>query len=70
MKEANYNKFRQILSESELFGDDVLRIMKQNSKDITLSCKAFDLVYEGLWDLYCKKSQSPDLTPKKLEGFI
>lgn len=28
------------------------------------------MVYEGLWDLYCKKSQSPDLTAKKLEGFI
>lgn len=28
------------------------------------------MVYEGLWDLYCKRSQSPDLTAKKLDGFI
>lgn len=28
------------------------------------------MVYEGLWDLYCKKSQSPELNAKKLEGFI
>lgn len=47
-----------------------MRAMKQNSKAILLSNKAYDLVYEGLWDLYCKKSQSPDLNPKKLEGFI
>lgn len=44
--------------------------MKDNARDIKLSTKAFDLVYEGLWDLYCKKSLSPELIPKKLEGFV
>jgi len=44
--------------------------MRDNSKDIGLSTKAYDLIYEGLWDLYCKKSQSPELNAKKLEGFI
>ena len=44
--------------------------MKEQSKNIGLSAKAYDMVYEGLWDLYCKKSQSPELNAKKLEGFI
>lgn len=70
MKEANYQRFRQILSDTTLYGDEILRILKENSKEIGLSNKAYDLIYEGLWDLYCKKSQSPDLNAKKLEGFI
>lgn len=70
MKEANYQKFRQILSDTVLYGDQVLQLMRQRSKAIGLSAKAYDGVYEGLWDLYCKKSQSPDITAKKLEPFI
>lgn len=31
---------------------------------------AYDSVYEGFWDLYCRKSPAPDLNPKKLEGFF
>jgi hypothetical protein len=44
--------------------------MRERSKDLGISSKAFEMVYEGLWDLYCKKSQSPELNAKKLEGFI
>jgi hypothetical protein len=28
------------------------------------------MVYEGFWDLYCKKPQTSDLTAKKLDGWI
>jgi hypothetical protein len=28
------------------------------------------MVYEGFWDLYCKKPQTADLTAKKLDGWI
>jgi len=30
----------------------------------------YDLVYEGFWDLYCKKPLTPELSVKKMEGFI
>lgn len=70
MKEANYQKFRQILSDPSLYGDEILRIMKEHSKKLGISKKAYDAVYEGLWDLYCKKPQTPDINPKKLEGFL
>lgn len=56
MKEANYLKFRQLLSDPSQFGDEILGLMKSQAKSLTLSAKAFDLVYEGLWDIYCKKS--------------
>jgi hypothetical protein len=45
--------------------------MKEQGKTIGLSQKIFDLVYEGFWDLYCKKPASTqDIPVKKLEGFI
>ena len=28
------------------------------------------MVFEGFWDLYCKKPATPDLNSKKLEGWI
>jgi hypothetical protein len=37
---------------------------------IGLSEKAYDAVYEGFWDLYTKKPQTPDINPKKLDAFI
>eukprot|EP00347_Sterkiella_histriomuscorum_P006020 403354377 len=70
MKDANYQRFRQILSDTTLYGDEILQILKEQSKTLGISAKAYDMVYEGLWDIYCKKSQSPDLNPKKLEGFL
>jgi hypothetical protein len=53
-----------------LYGDEILALMKSEAKKLTLSGKAYDAVYEGIWDLYCKKSQSPDLNSKKLDGFV
>jgi hypothetical protein len=44
--------------------------MRERSKELGLSAKAYDGVYEGLWDLYCKKPQTPDITAKKLDPFI
>lgn len=36
-----------------------------------ISSKAYDVVYEGLWDLYCKKPASLiDIPIKKLDGFV
>lgn len=70
MKEANYQKLRGILSDTTLYGDEVLSLIRERSKDIGLSAKAYDAVYEGLWDLYCKKPQTPDITPKKLDTFL
>jgi hypothetical protein len=43
-----------------------MRIM---ADEIGLSAEAFDAVYEGFWDLYCRKSPVPDLSAKKLEAF-
>lgn len=34
MKESNYARFRQILSDPNLYGDDVLRILKENAKEL------------------------------------
>jgi hypothetical protein len=44
--------------------------LKNHAKKIGLSKKAYDLVYEGLWDLYCKRPQTTDLNAKKLDGFV
>ncbi len=54
MKEANYKKFRELISDTSQYGDDILRLMKDNAKDLSLSRKAYDMIYESFWDLYCK----------------
>ena len=41
------------------------------NKVLGISRKAYDAVYEGFWDLYCKKpAVAADIPAKKLEGFI
>ena len=71
MKEPNYGRLRQILSDLTLYGDEFLALMRESNKALGLSKKAFDLVYEGFWDLYCKKPASTaDIPIKKLDGFL
>ena len=70
MKEANAAKFRALLSDPEQYGDEILRLIRVNMNYLNISRKAYDAVYEGFWDIYCKKPQSPDLNPKKIEGFV
>lgn len=68
MKESNYVKFRQILSDTTQYGDPILKIMKEQS--LGIDSEVYDLIYESFWDLYCKKPQTPDIQPKKLEAFV
>lgn len=44
--------------------------MAANAEALGISANTFHMVYEGFWDLYCKKPASADLTAKKLEGFV
>lgn len=71
MKEANYAKFRSILSDPAQYGDEVLALMAEYGEVLGISKEAYDMVYEGFWDLYCKKPHaSAEIAPKKLEGFL
>lgn len=55
MKEVNFEKFRNILSDTNLYGDEILKLLRENAKQLGISKKAYDAVYEGFWDLYTKK---------------
>ena len=44
--------------------------MAEHSEHIGVSANTYQMVYEGFWDLYCKKPETTDLTAKKLEGWI
>jgi hypothetical protein len=45
--------------------------MREQGKALGISQKVFELVYQGFWDLYCKKpANTNDIPTKKLEGFI
>ncbi len=71
MKEANYIKFRSLLSDVNVYGDEVLALLREHSQLFGLPAEVYDMVYEGFWDLYCKKpDQSAEIPAKKLEGFI
>lgn len=60
MKEINYLKFRQILSDPELYGDSILQLFaqKENCNELFSHHQAHEIyntIYESFWDLYCKK---------------
>ena len=55
MKEQNYIKFRELLSDPNSYGDEVLKTIRKNLKFLGVSKKVYDAVYEGFWDIYCKK---------------
>ena len=70
MKEVNYGKLRAILSNIDLIGDPVLKVIRQNLSFLGIDRMVYDLVYEGFWDLYCKKPLTPELSAKKMENWI
>ena len=70
MKEPNYSKLRTILRDTAQYGDRVLRLLAEHSEQIGVSANTYQMVYEGFWDLYCKKPATTDLTAKKLDGWI
>lgn len=70
MKEGNYNKMREILSDTKLFGDPVMKILKENQDALGLENDVFDLIYEGFWDLYTLKPKTAELSNKKLVQWI
>lgn len=55
MKEANYQKFRSLLSDVSIYGDEVLALLREQHELFGLPAEVYDVVYEGFWDLYCKK---------------
>lgn len=70
MKEHNYNIFRGILANREQWGDEVMRLLWNHAGELGLNKEVFDNVYETFWDLYCKKSGIPELTPKRIDSLI
>jgi hypothetical protein len=36
MKDSNYTRFRQILSDNALFGDEILALMREVGEDLGL----------------------------------
>lgn len=71
MKESNYAKLRQLLSDPGQYGDEVLALLAEHGDKLGLAKDAYDMVYEGFWDLYCKKPHAQAEIPvKKLEGFL
>lgn len=70
MKEPNYSKLRNVIRDTSQYGDRVLRLMAEHAEQIGVSANTYEMVFEGFWDLYCKKPATTDLTAKKLEGWI
>lgn len=70
MKEPNYTKLREVLRDPRLYGDPIMRIFAEKSELVGVPSNTYHMVHEGFWDLYCKKPATPDLTSKKLEGWI
>lgn len=70
MKEPNYSKIREVIRDPRLFGDPLMRKLAEGSERVGIPANSFHMVHESFWDLYCKKPATPDLTSKKLEGWV
>jgi len=70
MKEPNYSKLRAVIRDPKYFGDPVLKALAEKSDLVGIPSNSFHMIFEGFWDLYCKKPLTPDLTSKKLDGWI
>lgn len=51
-------------------GSPVLRLIKDNQKELDMDPEVFDLVYEGFWDLYTFRPQLKDISARKLQAWI
>jgi hypothetical protein len=70
MKEPNYSRLREVVRDPRLYGDPLLRKLCEGSEAVGIPSNSYHMVHEGFWDLYCKKPATPDLTSKKLEGWV
>ena len=70
MKEPNYSKIREVIRDPRLFGDPLMRKLAEGSEKVGIPANSFHMIHEGFWDLYCKKPATPDLTSRKLEGWV
>lgn len=70
MKEPNYSRLREILRDPRLYGDPIMRVFAEKSELVGVPSNSYHMIFEGFWDLYCKKPATPDLSSKKLEGWI
>ena len=68
MKEDKYEFMRSLLTK--YMGSPILRIIKENQKELDMDPDVFDLVYEGFWDLYTMRPKLMDVRSKKLLEFI
>jgi hypothetical protein len=70
MKEPNYTKLREVLRDPRLYGDSIMRAFAEKSELVGVPSNTYHMVHEGFWDLYCRKPATPDLTARKLDGWI
>ena len=70
MKEPNYSMFRQLIRDPQRMGYPFIRQISVNGEALGISKNTFNLVYEGFWDIYCKKPGSADITLRKLDGWL
>ena len=45
-------------------------MIQEQCEQFGISENSFHMVFEGFWDLYCKKPQTPDWNARKLEGWL
>lgn len=55
MKEPNYTKLRELLRTPKLMGNKTFKALAERAEDIGISMNAYNMVYEGFWDIYWMK---------------
>jgi hypothetical protein len=61
MKPSKHDEFRTMIRNN--MADPVLKLIKENQKELGLDPDVFDLVFEGFWDLYCLYPKVDEVKP-------
>lgn len=69
LREPNFSKLRSILRDPKHQGDPIFAYLLEHSDEVGISQNSMQMVYEGFWDIYCKKPATTDWTAKKLAGW-
>ena len=47
-----------------------MALILEHCEELGINENSHNMVFEGFWDLYCKKPQTPDWNARKLEGWL
>ena len=55
LREPNYSALRTIIRDPKQQGDRIMALLLEHCEELGINENSHNMVFEGFWDLYCKK---------------